>query len=166
APNSPNLGAPPTPTSHGNPWEWGWGDPGNFGVCFNPSSPKLGVSTPQIWARSPPQLDPLDRRETPKRRPHGAALFAVLSILFLLTFLLLLHPRLRRRADVTCGDSCRIVLVESIPEGMAVGAAPGPSTFEAWLELLAGATRSVDIASFYWTLTNGDTRTHEPSAAQ
>ncbi|XP_041258029.1 5'-3' exonuclease PLD3-like [Onychostruthus taczanowskii] len=132
------------------------GDPGNFGVCF--ILPKFGVFLPQ--------LDPLDRRETPKRRPHGAALFAVLSILFLLTFLLLLHPRLRGRAGVTCGDSCRIALVESIPEGMAAGAAAGPSTFEAWLELLAGAARSVDIASFYWTLSNGDTRTHEPSAAQ
>ncbi|NXU61408.1 PLD3 Phospholipase, partial [Horornis vulcanius] len=58
----------------------------------------------------------------------------------------------------------RIVLVESIPEGMTLGT--NPSTFEAWLELLATATRSVDIASFYWTLTNEDTRTREPSAAQ
>ncbi|NXW71549.1 PLD3 Phospholipase, partial [Hirundo rustica] len=58
----------------------------------------------------------------------------------------------------------RIVLVESIPEGMALGA--DASTFEAWLELLGAARRSLDIASFYWTLTNEDTRTHEPSAAQ
>ncbi|NXM83281.1 PLD3 Phospholipase, partial [Oenanthe oenanthe] len=59
----------------------------------------------------------------------------------------------------------RIALVESIPEGMALPT-PNPSTFEAWLELLTTARRSVDIASFYWTLTNADTRTHEPTAAQ
>ncbi|XP_066065317.1 5'-3' exonuclease PLD3-like [Chamaea fasciata] len=115
------------------------------------------------------QLDPLQQREAPApKRPRGAALFAALSVLFLLTFLVLIHLRLR--GDVTdgpegsCGDTCRIVLVESIPEGMSLGTQP--STFEAWLELLATATRSVDIASFYWTLTNADTRTHEPSAAQ
>ncbi|NXC03571.1 PLD3 Phospholipase, partial [Orthonyx spaldingii] len=98
-------------------------------------------------------------------------LFAVLSILFLLTFLVLAHLRLRGGAGgsaSSCGDTCRIVLVESIPEGMAfgAGAAPNPSTFDTWLELLGTAARSVDIASFYWTLTNEDTRTHEPTAAQ
>ncbi|NXX32811.1 PLD3 Phospholipase, partial [Nicator chloris] len=55
-------------------------------------------------------------------------------------------------------------LVESIPEGMSLGT--NPSTFEAWLGLLGAATRSLDIASFYWTLTNEDTSTHEPSAVQ
>ncbi|NWR65551.1 PLD3 Phospholipase, partial [Bucorvus abyssinicus] len=59
-------------------------------------------------------------------------------------------------------------LVETIPEGLAfgAGAAPAPSTFSAWRKLLGSASRSLDIASFYWTLTNQDTRTHEPSAAQ
>ncbi|NXH62206.1 PLD3 Phospholipase, partial [Rhabdornis inornatus] len=57
-------------------------------------------------------------------------------------------------------------LVESIPEGMTLAGTPNPSTFETWLGLLSTATRSVDIASFYWTLTNEDTRTHEPTAAQ
>ncbi|KAI1229550.1 Phospholipase D3 [Lamprotornis superbus] len=49
---------------------------------------------------------------------------------------------------------------------MTLGGTPNPSTFDTWLHLLTTATRSVDIASFYWTLTNEDTRTHEPSAAQ
>ncbi|NXS39382.1 PLD3 Phospholipase, partial [Balaeniceps rex] len=66
-------------------------------------------------------------------------------------------------------DSCRrIVLVESIPEGLSFGAgsAPNPATFSAWMTLLGAAGRSLDVASFYWTLTNRDTRTHEASAAQ
>ncbi|KFQ81113.1 Phospholipase D3, partial [Phoenicopterus ruber ruber] len=61
-----------------------------------------------------------------------------------------------------------IVLVESIPEGMTFdeGSVPNPSTFSTWMNLLGTVTRSLDIASFYWTMTNEDTRTHEPSAAQ
>ncbi|XP_023802561.1 phospholipase D3-like, partial [Cyanistes caeruleus] len=96
-------------------------------------------------------------------------LFAVPSVLFLLAFLILTltHPRPRGDASAgSCGNSCRIVLVESIPEGMNLSGPTNPSTFEAWLQLLRSARRSVDIASFYWTLTNADTRTHEPSAAQ
>ncbi|TRZ10480.1 hypothetical protein HGM15179_016621 [Zosterops borbonicus] len=118
------------------------------------------------------QLDPLEPREAPpQKRPRGPALLAGLSILLLLTFLVLVHLRLHgdiaegtEGTEGSCGDTCRIVLVESIPEGMSLGSSP--STFEAWLELLTTARHSVDIASFYWTLTNEDTHTHEPSAAQ
>lgn len=62
----------------------------------------------------------------------------------------------------------RAVLVESIPEGLDFpNASTGnPSTSQAWLGLLAGAHSSLDIASFYWTLTNNDTHTQEPSAQQ
>lgn len=58
--------------------------------------------------------------------------------------------------------------MESIPEGMtfAGSSAPNPSTFSTWMNLLGTVTRSLDITSFYWTMTNEDTRTHEPSAAQ
>ncbi|OPJ82386.1 hypothetical protein AV530_012296 [Patagioenas fasciata monilis] len=71
-------------------------------------------------------------------------------------------------AAASCGDTCGAILTESIPEGMTFGAefAPNPSTFTTWLNLMAAATRSLDIASFYWTLTNEDTGTREPSAAQ
>ncbi|KFR07092.1 Phospholipase D3, partial [Nipponia nippon] len=59
-------------------------------------------------------------------------------------------------------------LVESIPEGMTFrdGSVLNPSTFSTWMNLLGTVTHSLDIASFYWTMTNEDTRTHEPSAAQ
>lgn len=64
--------------------------------------------------------------------------------------------------------SHRAVLVESIPEGLDFPSAStsNPSTSQAWLGLLAGAHSSLDIASFYWTLTNNDTHTQEPSAQQ
>ncbi|NXA44140.1 PLD3 Phospholipase, partial [Eudromia elegans] len=57
-------------------------------------------------------------------------------------------------------------LVESIPEGMAYASSDpaSPSTFAAWRSLMGSATRSLDIAAFYWTLTNEDTHTQEPSA--
>lgn len=62
----------------------------------------------------------------------------------------------------------RIVLVESIPEGTTFrnSSVPNPSTFSTWMNLLGTVTRSLDIASFYWTVTNEDTRTHKPSAIQ
>ncbi|NXG50073.1 PLD3 Phospholipase, partial [Psilopogon haemacephalus] len=60
----------------------------------------------------------------------------------------------------------RLVLVETIPEGLSFGnsSLPNPSTFGTWEQLLGSARHSLDIASFYWTMTNEDTRTEEPSA--
>ncbi|KAI3354007.1 hypothetical protein L3Q82_018564, partial [Scortum barcoo] len=67
----------------------------------------------------------------------------------------------------SCSDPCKIVLVESIPEGLVFNSSTThPSIFQAWLNLMDEARSSVDIASFYWTLTNEDTGTHEPTAYQ
>lgn len=61
----------------------------------------------------------------------------------------------------------RIVLVESIPEGLEFNSSTtNPSIFQAWLNLVNEARDSLDIASFYWTLTNKDTHTDEPTADQ
>ena len=47
-----------------------------------------------------------------------------------------------------------LTIVESIPENLTYsrGASTHGSTYQAWLTLLAAATQSVDIASYYWTL--------------
>lgn len=67
----------------------------------------------------------------------------------------------------TCTDPCSFVLVESIPEGLIFNSSSShPSIFWAWQQLMSEARSSLDIASFYWSLTNADTGTHEPSAAQ
>ncbi|KAG8448764.1 hypothetical protein GDO86_015720 [Hymenochirus boettgeri] len=70
--------------------------------------------------------------------------------------------------DVGCDDPCSFVLVESIPEGLVYDANStiNPSIFQSWLNLLTNAKSSVDIASFYWTMTNNDTKTHVSSAGQ
>lgn len=66
-----------------------------------------------------------------------------------------------------CSDPCSFVLVESIPEGLVFNSStPNPSIYSAWQQLMSEARSSLDIASFYWTMTNDDTGTHEPSAAQ
>ncbi|XP_017321207.1 5'-3' exonuclease PLD3 [Ictalurus punctatus] len=66
-----------------------------------------------------------------------------------------------------CTDTCRLVLVESIPVGLEFNSSVGnPSIYQAWQSLLSEAQSSLDIASFYWTLTNEDTHTHEPTANQ
>ncbi|XP_042337125.1 5'-3' exonuclease PLD3-like, partial [Plectropomus leopardus] len=81
------------------------------------------------------------------------------------------HPApsssLRLPQAESCSDPCKIVLVESIPEGLEFNSSTThPSIFEAWINLMAEARSSVDIASFYWTLTNEDTGTHEQTAYQ
>uniref|UniRef100_A0A667ZUL5 5'-3' exonuclease PLD3 n=1 Tax=Myripristis murdjan TaxID=586833 RepID=A0A667ZUL5_9TELE len=64
-------------------------------------------------------------------------------------------------------SSARIVLVESIPEGLEFNSSSAhPSIYQAWLNLMGEARSSLDIASFYWTMTNKDTGTHEPTANQ
>lgn len=67
----------------------------------------------------------------------------------------------------TCTDPCRIVLVESIPEGVVFNSSTAhQSIYDAWLNLISATQSSLDIASFYWTLTNTDTHTQEPTANQ
>uniref|UniRef100_A0A8C9UYN2 5'-3' exonuclease PLD3 n=1 Tax=Scleropages formosus TaxID=113540 RepID=A0A8C9UYN2_SCLFO len=66
----------------------------------------------------------------------------------------------------SCTDPCRIVLVESIPEGMEFNCSTNPSIFQSWLNLIGEARSSLDIASFYWTLSNKDTHSDDPTAYQ
>lgn len=67
----------------------------------------------------------------------------------------------------SCSDPCNIVLLESIPEGVGFNSSTtNPSIFQGWINLMAEARSSLDIASFYWTLTNKDTGTEEPTAYQ
>lgn len=74
--------------------------------------------------------------------------------------------RLQEKVEF-CSDPCKIVLVESVPEGLEFNSsATNPSIFQAWTHLMSEARSSVNIASFYWTLTNEDTGTHEPTASQ
>ncbi|XP_061733593.1 5'-3' exonuclease PLD3 [Nerophis ophidion] len=74
---------------------------------------------------------------------------------------------LRLDSVESCLDPCKIFLVESIPQGMDFNSSTTHgSIYQAWLDLMAQARSSVDIASFYWTLTNNDTRTEEPTADQ
>lgn len=56
-------------------------------------------------------------------------------------------------------------MVESIPEGLKFNSSTSHlSIFHGWLNLMSKAQSSIDIASFYWTLTNEDTGTQEPTA--
>lgn len=74
---------------------------------------------------------------------------------------------LRPQKVEACSDPCKIVLVESIPEGLQFNSSSAhPSIFQAWMGLMDEARSSVDVASFYWTLTNEDTHTQEETADQ
>ncbi|XP_030073670.1 5'-3' exonuclease PLD3 [Microcaecilia unicolor] len=96
-----------------------------------------------------------------------AMLFQLLIFPFLLVTPMAM-PEVIPNQDNKCDDPCRWVLVESIPEGMIYNESitSNPSIYQAWLNLIRSANSSMDIASFYWTLTNEDTETSEPTASQ
>ncbi|XP_034024753.1 5'-3' exonuclease PLD3 [Thalassophryne amazonica] len=100
-----------------------------------------------------------------------AMVVTVLLVGFWVSAVLLTRPapstRLCLLLDKSCQDSCKIVVVESIPEGLDFNSTiTHPSIYQAWLSLMDEARSTLDIASFYWTLTNKDTGTHEPTAIQ
>ncbi|XP_065564619.1 5'-3' exonuclease PLD3-like isoform X2 [Artemia franciscana] len=51
--------------------------------------------------------------------------------------------------------SCRLKIVESVPEGMVFNKTYG-SIYSTWKSLIEEAEESIDIASFYWTLRGSD----------
>ncbi|XP_046592774.1 5'-3' exonuclease PLD3 isoform X2 [Neodiprion lecontei] len=58
----------------------------------------------------------------------------------------------------TCMDSCKINLVESIPIGLvyANNSVQHRSTYDSWMELIASAQSSIEIAALYWTMRRQD----------
>ncbi|XP_077398057.1 5'-3' exonuclease PLD3 isoform X1 [Festucalex cinctus] len=103
----------------------------------------------------------------------GASLLLAATALYNLLAPATSTPMPKTGADLptglqSCSDPCKISLVESIPVGVRFNSSDPShaSVYQAWLQLMAQARSSVDIASFYWTLTNRDTGTHEPTADQ
>jgi len=68
-----------------------------------------------------------------------------------------------KAVDIIC--ILRISLVESIPDNLtyAAGSPSHPSIYEAWMQLIGSATKSIDIAAFYWTLRSSDVEFDDPS---
>ncbi|KAJ8979443.1 hypothetical protein NQ317_006757 [Molorchus minor] len=86
-----------------------------------------------------------------------------ISILCILIFLVVLLPLLDHTTEKAllelnyfdnCNNTCRLSLVESMPEGLTYpnDSIIYPSTFDTWLNLINSAHESIDIASLYWTL--------------
>ncbi|KAG7281217.1 hypothetical protein CRUP_019742 [Coryphaenoides rupestris] len=67
----------------------------------------------------------------------------------------------------TSTDQCRITLVESIPLGMTYddqdNATFGVPLEQAWSDLISMATKHIEVASFYWTLTAEDVNVNSSS---
>lgn len=64
-----------------------------------------------------------------------------------------------------CRSSCRFTLVESIPDGMSYrnGTTPYPTTFQVWSDMISNAKDRIEIASYYWTLRDGDVQKYPGS---
>ncbi|XP_055410356.1 5'-3' exonuclease PLD3 isoform X2 [Bubalus kerabau] len=141
--------------------------------------PKLMYQELKVPAEEPANELPMNEIEAWKAAEKKARwvllvlILAVVGFGALMTQLFLweygdLHLFGPNQRPAPCYDPCEAVLVESIPEGLDFpnASTSNPSTSQAWLGLLAGAHSSLDIASFYWTLTNNDTHTQEASAQQ
>ncbi|XP_062944364.1 5'-3' exonuclease PLD4 [Cynocephalus volans] len=65
-------------------------------------------------------------------------------------------------------DSCRLVLVESIPQDLpsTAGSPAAQPLAQAWLQLLDTAQESVHVASYYWSLTGPDIGVNDSSSQQ
>lgn len=65
-------------------------------------------------------------------------------------------------------NCCSVTVVESIPENLTYpqGSPSHLSTYDAWMKLISGATKTIDIVAFYWTMRSSDTGHVEPSAQQ
>ncbi|XP_066584799.1 5'-3' exonuclease PLD3-like isoform X2 [Prorops nasuta] len=61
-------------------------------------------------------------------------------------------------ADMACMDNCNIFLVESMPIGMnySKDQIRLNSTYDSWMDLIAMAQNSIEIASLYWTMRRED----------
>lgn len=60
--------------------------------------------------------------------------------------------------DTDPNEQSSVVLVESFPEGVDLrrNSSAGSDLYEAWRTLLSLATEQIDVASFYWSLTDQD----------
>lgn len=99
-----------------------------------------------------------------------------ISIILIMIILVVLLPLLEQSENwnekikldgFSCQNSCRISLVESIPEGLIYPpeAPKFPSTYETWNQLINISHISIEIASLYWSLQGADVYPH-PSAYQ
>ncbi|XP_072819965.1 5'-3' exonuclease PLD4 isoform X6 [Vicugna pacos] len=63
-------------------------------------------------------------------------------------------------------DSCRLVLVESIPQDLPslTGSPSAQPLAQAWLQLLDAAQENIHVASFYWSLTGPDIGVNDSSS--
>lgn len=98
-------------------------------------------------------------------RPSCIPISFILILIFLVVLLPLLDHATEKALQIlnfstknSCNSSCRISLVESIPNGMiyANGTTPYPSTYDTWMNLINNAQNSIEIASLYWTLRSSD----------
>ncbi|KAJ6637074.1 5'-3' exonuclease PLD3, partial [Pseudolycoriella hygida] len=106
-------------------------------------------------------------------KPSCIPITVILTLIVLVVLLPLLEHNndknsLNAKGNSTpyvCSDTCRIKLVESIPEGLVYppDSPTFPDTFNAWSELLSLANSTLDIASFYWTLRSADVYNHSSS---
>ncbi|XP_021935542.1 phospholipase D3-like isoform X3 [Zootermopsis nevadensis] len=96
-----------------------------------------------------------------------------ITIILILIVLVVLLPLMEQKevdyaksSSISCPQTCRFSLVESIPEGLTYpnSTVIHPSTHDVWFGLIKLAQHSIEIGSFYWTLRSADVTPGDPSS--
>ncbi|XP_044738807.1 5'-3' exonuclease PLD3-like isoform X2 [Chrysoperla carnea] len=97
-------------------------------------------------------------------KPSCIPITVILILIFLVVLLPLLDHAMEednkllnkhmRKLYENCPQSCRMSLIESIPQGLTYpnGSISLPSTYDTWSNLIDMAEETIEIGSFYWTL--------------
>ncbi|KAL1130822.1 hypothetical protein AAG570_012063 [Ranatra chinensis] len=107
-------------------------------------------------------------------KPSCVPITIILVLIVLVVLLPLLDAAEKRSAlhsafqSALCNQNCSFRLVESIPENMSYknNTINNPSTFDVWSDMISSAHKTIEIASFYWTLRNSDVVTTYPGMKQ
>lgn len=95
-----------------------------------------------------------------------------ITIILVLIVLVVLLPLMEQKeadcnkSSLSCPQTCRFSLVESIPDGLTYpnSTAVHPATHDVWFDLIKLAQHSIEIGSFYWTLRSADITPGDPSS--
>ena len=109
------------------------------------------------------EISQLMKKKQRRRTAIVTVAALILTVLFILIAFLVAVGKstINASADIssqTCSNMCSLQIIETIPSGMEYepGSPKNPAIVDKLKEILNSATKTIDIASSYWTLRGTD----------